>query len=155
MQTIKEGFFDEKNVPIENKNPIDQKLIGNFLMLDQKVNSLKSIDWFDFLWEQKLFKINCNIYPQEYLSYDICKICHHKNVSKTINFVYDNKLFIFPSIYLHYVRYHNIIPSQSFLNMLGKLKDSDIILPVVNKERAEQARFLCMIDGSNALKYSK
>lgn len=156
MQTIiEEGFFDEKNIPVQNKEALDSKLIDKFLLLDQKINSLGSIDWYNYYWASKLVYIPHNIEVYEYLSWTTCNICSHKNTTKTVKFNYDNKIFIFPSNYIHYVRYHNVIPSKNFIDMLDKLKENEIILPIVDKKIAEQAVLLTLMDGSQIIKYFK
>jgi hypothetical protein len=97
-----------------------------------------------------------------YLGYSNCRFnCgeHTTNMGcRTIKIVYNNKTFIFPEGYIHYVTNHNITPPSEFIDaVIGFKADPRDILnwpDALKSNVLVSINVICISEGSSILGYS-
>jgi hypothetical protein len=110
IKEIKEGFYYSKYepnlpMPYTSKMKLDQDLITKLRVIMYKLDT----------------EIYSNAYCEQYMGFSECRLCNKPNGSKEYYIIDENKKYIFPEGYLHYIEEHNIIPSDEFINLLQKI----------------------------------
>jgi len=101
------GFDDFLPIPIKDTN---------ILSKEETLDFIKNLE----IIEEKTFRIF-------YLGYSQCRICFQDNGSFEHYYKYNNKLFVFPEGYKHYIREHNIrIDDEMYKMVMEKYEKFNI-----------------------------
>jgi hypothetical protein len=76
------------------------------------------------LFLEKLEEIERNSYMKYYLGFSQCRICLIENGSIEYYYKKNDKIYVFPSGYIHYVRDHNVKVDEWFYKMVMGLEEN-------------------------------
>lgn len=129
IKEIKEGFYYSKYepnlpIPISQQTKLNQNLITKLRVIMYKLNKSSY----------------SNAHCLQYMGYSECRLCHKPNGSKEYYIINENKKYIFPEGYLHYIEEHNIIPSNEFVNLLIHIR-ANFLEDIISNSILDNIRF--------------